>query len=121
MFNPFSQLRAKLWTTDTTEGPDPAAPDATDAPDVADALPLPEEYRIYLEANRDLPTPFLNALDTRSPSYLDIIAYLIDTGKTPATRQDVQASFLAVHKRLPGPAELESTVKRVQEFGLEAS
>ena len=118
MFNPFSQLRAKLWTTDTTEGPDPAAPDA---PDVADALPLPEEYRIYLEANRDLPTPFLNALDTRSPSYLDIIAYLIDTGKTPATRQDVQASFLAVHKRLPGPAELESTVKRVQEFGLEAS
>ena len=118
MFNPFSQLRAKLWTTDTTEGPDPAAPDATD---VADALPLPEEYRIYLEANRDLPTPFLNALDTRSPSYLDIIAYLIDTGKTPATRQDVQASFLAVHKRLPGPAELESTVKRVQEFGLEAS
>ena len=118
MFNPFSQLRAKLWTTDTPEGPDPAAPDAAD---VADALPLPEEYRIYLEANRDLPTPFLNALDTRSPSYLDIIAYLIDTGKTPATRQDVQASFLAVHKRLPGPAELESTVKRVQEFGLEAS
>ena len=118
MFNPFSQLRAKLWTTDTTEGPDPAAPDAAD---VADTLPLPEEYRIYLEANRDLPTPFLNALDTRSPSYLDIIAYLIDTGKTPATRQDVQASFLAIHKRLPGPAELESTVKRVQEFGLEAS
>ncbi|WP_296108408.1 hypothetical protein [uncultured Corynebacterium sp.] len=118
MFNPFSQLRAKLWTTDTTEGPDPAAPDVHD---VADALPLPEEYRVYLEANRDLPTPFLNALDTRSPSYLDIIAYLIDTGKTPATRQDVQASFLAVHKRLPGPVELESTVKRVQEFGLEAS
>lgn len=118
MFNPFSQIRAKLWATDTTEGPDPAALDATD---VADALPLPEEYRIYLEANRDLPTPFLNALDSRSPSYLDIIAYLIDTGKTPATRQDVQASFLAVHKRLPGPAELESTVKRVQEFGLEAS
>ncbi|MCG7258399.1 MULTISPECIES: hypothetical protein [unclassified Corynebacterium] len=121
MFNPFSQLRAKLWATDTTEAPDPAPLDATDAPDVADAFPLPEEYRIYLEANRDLPTPFLNALDTRSPSYLDIIAYLIDTGKTPATRQDVQASFLAVHKRLPGPAELESTVKRVQEFGLEAS
>ena len=118
MFNPFSQIRAKLWATDTTEGPDPAALDATD---VVDALPLPEEYRIYLEANRDLPTPFLNALDSRSPSYLDIIAYLIDTGKTPATRQDVQASFLAVHKRLPGPAELESTVKRVQEFGLEAS
>lgn len=115
MFNPFSQLRAKLRTTDTTEGSAPATHNA------ADALPLPEEYRIYLEANSDLPTPFLNALDTRSPSYLDIISYLIDTGKTPATRQDIQASFLAVHKRLPGPAELESTVERVQEFGLTAS
>jgi len=118
MFNPFSQLRAKLWTTDTTEEPDQAAPEVAD---VADAFPLPEEYRIYFEANSDLPTPFLNALDTRSPSYLDIIAYLIDTGKTPATRQDIQASFLAVHKRLPGPAELKTTVERVQEFGLTAS
>ena len=118
MFNPFTQLRAKLRTLDNTEAPDPATTAHDHSAD--DALPLPEEYRIYLKANRDLPTPFLNALDTRSPSYLDILAYLIDTGKTPATRQDIQASFLAVHKRLPGPTELESTVKRVQEFGLHA-
>lgn len=137
MFNPFNQLRAKLRTAVTTKGPDPAAHFAsihatgtrvanahrtrnTHAPTETDSLLLPAQYRHYLKANNDLPTPSLNALDTRSPSYLDIVAYLIDTGKTPATRQDVQASFLAIHKRLPGPEELEATVKRVQEFGLQA-
>lgn len=89
-------------------------PDGTELP--ADQEKLAE----YFRAGADLPTPSLNALDTRSPSYLDIISYLVDTGRTPATRQDVQEAFVAIHQRLPGPTELEATIARVADFGLAA-
>ena len=89
-------------------------PDGTELP--ADQEKLAE----YFRAGADLPTPSLNALDTRSPSYLDIIAYLVDTGRTPARRHDVQEAFAAIHQRVPGPAELEATMSRVADFGLAA-
>lgn len=77
-----------------------------------------DEITLYLDSQHDLPTPSLNALDSRSPSYLDIISYLIDTGRTPAESLDIQAAFVALHDRLPGPGELNNLVFRVREFGL---
>ncbi|MDH2455728.1 hypothetical protein QDW14_04455 [Corynebacterium bovis] len=78
---------------------------------VAAGRPAPE-YTPGLSA------PSLNALDHRSPSYLDVLAYLVDTGTTPATPTDVQAAFVAVHDRLPGPAELSALLGRINAFGM---
>lgn len=78
--------------------------------------PLP--FATYFREGADLPTPSLNALDTRSPSYLDIISYLIDTGKTPATRQDLQRAYAAIHNRIPGPLELHAITAQARAFGL---
>lgn len=82
-------------------------------------LPASEhELARYYKAEADLATPSLNALDTRSPSYLDIVSYLIDTGRTPASSMDVQEAFVAIHNRLPGPIELETMREHVKDFGL---
>ena len=72
----------------------------------------------YFKAEADLATPSLNALDRRSPSYLDIVSYLIDTGRTPATSMDIQEAFVAIHKRVPGPIELETMRDQLDDFGL---
>lgn len=98
-----------------------AAPGAIRTLTLDDGTELPEEearLADYFRAGADLPTPSLNALDTRSPSYLDIIAYLVDTGRTPAASHDVQEAFVAIHQRVPGPAELRAMIARVAEFGL---
>lgn len=82
-------------------------------------LPASEhELARYFREESDLATPSLNALDTRSPSYQDILSYLIDTGRTPATSLDIQEAFLAIHRRLPGSIEKDTMVSYVQEFGL---
>lgn len=89
-------------------------------------IPLPDgswlpatERRLarYFRAEADLATPSLNALDTRSPSYLDIISYLVDLGQTPATPMDVQEAFVAIHGRVPGPIELDVIRTQLKQFG----
>lgn len=77
-----------------------------------------QRFARYFASGADLPTPSLNALDTRSPSYLDIISYLIDTGKTPADRMDIQEAYVAIHDRIPGPHELAFVTEQVRSFGL---
>lgn len=84
------------------------------------ALPAQDDRQFaeYFREGADLPTPSLNALDTRSPSYLDIVSYLIDTGQTPATHQDLQRAYAAIHNRTPGPLELHATAAQARAFGL---
>lgn len=82
-------------------------------------LPAKEhELARYLKAESDLATPSLNALDRRSPSYLDIVSFLVDTGCTPATNMDIQEAFVAIHQRVPGPIELQTMRDQLDEFGL---
>lgn len=89
-------------------------------------IPLPDgswlpatERRLarYFRAEADLATPSLNALDTRSPSYLNVISYLVDVGRTPATSMDVQEAFVAIHGRVPGPIELDIIRTQLKQFG----
>lgn len=112
-FNSISQLLTKLRGASAMLNPSAASPRPAAALEHA-------RLEAYLRAAGDLPNPSLNALDTRSPSYMDIIAYLVDTGKTPATSIDIQEAFLCLHQRTPGPFELDTMRERVAEFGLAA-
>lgn len=76
------------------------------------------ELARYIRTEADLATPSLNALDRRSPSYLDIVSFLIDTGRTPASMMDIQEAFVAIHQRVPGPIELETMRDQVDAFGM---
>lgn len=86
-----------------------------------DGTQLPASQRrlaAYLVEQGDLPTPSLNAMDTRSPSHNDIISYLIDTGHTPARAEDISSAYAHLYKRLPSPTELEAMRQQLQDFGL---
>ncbi|KAB1554269.1 hypothetical protein GC425_04795 [Corynebacterium sp. zg254] len=90
---------------------------------LADGTRIPATMALLAEYYRDtadLATPSLNAMDTRSPSYRDIIAYLIDTSATPATTTDIREAYLALYDHLPSEFELETTIDRVRQFGLTA-
>ncbi|WP_288812998.1 hypothetical protein [uncultured Corynebacterium sp.] len=99
--------------------PSPVA--ATSRIELPDGSWLPasqHELARYIRTEADLATPSLNALDRRSPSYLDIVSFLIDTGRTPASMMDIQEAFVATHQRVPGPIELETMRDQVDAFGM---
>ena len=113
MFNPIAQLLRKLRHRDET----------VEGIELADGTTLPNHERdlaSYYTEQSDLPTPSLNALDSRSPSFHSVLAYLVDTGRTPATNSDLQVAYLAIHDRLPTDLEFETAQQMLKEFNLYA-
>lgn len=53
-----------------------------------------------------------------SPAYLDVLAALLDEGRTPATPQEVRAAFRTLNNRFPTPLEAARTRCLVESFGL---
>ncbi|WCZ37372.1 hypothetical protein CHEID_09230 [Corynebacterium heidelbergense] len=118
MSNLISSLVRKISSTMPTLGTTHRAPAPGTSATNKDAGLTPTQITAYLDSQQDLATPGLNALDRRSPSYLDIISYLVDMGRTPARSLDIQEAFVAIHDRLPGPGELGLITRRVSDFGL---
>ena len=111
MFNPITQLFRKLRHRDET----------AEGIELADGTTLPNNERdlaSYYTEQADLPNPSLNALDSRSPSFHSVVAYLVDTGRTPATNFDLQVAYLAIHDRLPTDLEFETAQQMLKEFNL---
>jgi hypothetical protein len=52
------------------------------------------------------------------PAYLDVLAALIDEGRTPATPQEVRAAFRSLNHRFPTPLEAARARSLVASFGL---
>lgn len=114
MFNPINQLLRKLRNRDEdSEGI--VLSDGTTLPNTEQNLAS------YYSEQADLPTPSLNALDSRSPSFHSVLAYLVDTGRTPATDSDMQVAYLAIHDRLPTDLEFETAQQMLKEFNLYVS
>lgn len=118
-----SSLTQMIRRFRTTGKQDRAQNQALDHITLSDGTRLPAEEALlaeYYRATEDLDTPSLNALDTRSPSHRSIIAYLLDMGHTPATTADITEAYLALHDRLPGDFELQTTIDQVRQFGMVA-
>lgn len=114
MFNPIAQIIRKL--RDRVENTDGVA-----LPDGTTLSERDRELASYYSEHADLPTPSLNALDSRSPSFHSVLAYLVDTGRTPASSTDLQTAYLAIHDRLPTDLEFETAQQMLMEFNLYAS
>lgn len=118
MFNPFTQLIRRFRGAENVH-----CARSSELPYLllADGTRLPMEEALlaeYFHATEDLDTPSLNAMDTRSPSHRNIIAYLLDMGHTPATVEDITEAYLALHDHLPGEFELRTTIDQVRQFGM---
>ena len=115
MFNTISRMLRRLYSVEAATAS--SLPTLT----LTDGTQLPPEEALlaeYYRANEDLDNPSLNAMDNRSPSHGSIVAYLLDTGRTPATLQDITQAYLTLHDRLPGEFELETTIDQVRQFGM---
>jgi hypothetical protein len=66
------------------------------------------------EANRTV----FHADRVDGPAHLDVLAALIDEGRTPATPQEVRAAFRTLHHRFPTPLEAARARSLVESFGL---
>ena len=111
MFNPLVQLLRKLRNRENI----------AEGIVLSDGTTLPNnehELASYFTEQADLPTPSLNALDSRSPSFHSVLAYLVDIGRTPATDTDLQIAYLAIHDRLPTDLEFETAQQMLKEFHL---